>query len=158
MQVSAETQKELDLYRYVLNSLEKSNMSISDSFIFMDTDSDGNLPLEELRDGFVKMKISLPIQNVKQIFSFLDQDNSGTISLEEFTQRLLDAQNIFQGNLSDSSQKPVTPAKTPQKRGISRDEGRKTGLIGKKKVADVLPSYGKGKKINGELKVQVKHH
>ena len=52
-------------------------------FSKFDSDSDGSIDAEELKDGLLKMKLAdLPPSQIDRLISQVDTDNDGVISLD----------------------------------------------------------------------------
>lgn len=80
--------EEYALFTKVLSAFNSKDKNLSKVFSFLDTNKDGVITLDELRQGLNKMNLSLSLAECKEVFTVIDKDRSGTISLDELKKRL----------------------------------------------------------------------
>ncbi|TYJ37021.1 hypothetical protein E1A91_A05G347400v1 [Gossypium mustelinum] len=102
-----------EVLRVVADNLPNEQIdSITEMFHMMDKDEDGQLPLEELKDGLQKLGHSVDHPEVQMLMQAADMDGNGTLSCDEFIimavhlkrigndEHLREAFNVFDKNQS----------------------------------------------------------
>ncbi|KAB2062316.1 hypothetical protein ES319_A10G145200v1 [Gossypium barbadense] len=86
------------------NLSEDQTDSIIQMFNMMDTDENGHLSFEELRDGLAKIGHSIDDPDVQMLLESADVDGSGTLSYEEFITMAVHLKRISNDQLSQAFQ------------------------------------------------------
>ena len=74
--------------QHLLTSSEK--VKIRTVFHIMDDDYNGNLDIDELTEGFEKMKVENAAHEAQRIFDLVDFDGNGSIEFQEWCTISLD--------------------------------------------------------------------
>ena len=80
--------KQEKLLLRVFNALCRKGRKLKDVFRFLDTNKDGEVTLQEMRNGLNRLCINLNYKDCKTLFNIFDIDKSGSISLDELHSRL----------------------------------------------------------------------
>ncbi|PPD78651.1 hypothetical protein GOBAR_DD24426 [Gossypium barbadense] len=86
------------------NLSEDQTDSIIQMFNMMDTDENGHLSFEELRDGLAKIGHSIDDPDVQMLLESADVDGSGTLSYDEFITMAVHLKRISNDQLSQAFQ------------------------------------------------------
>ncbi|KAE8718351.1 Calcium-dependent protein kinase 24 [Hibiscus syriacus] len=89
--------------RVVADNLPEDQIdSTIEMFNMMDTDDDGHLSFEELRDGLEKLGHSVEDPDVKMLMESADVDGSGTLTYDEFVTMAVHLRRIGDDQLSQA--------------------------------------------------------
>merc|ERR1719408_259647 len=74
---------------------EESIRDLKEMFTSLDTDGDGTLTVDEMREGIKRMGVEVPA-NLQSIMEHIDSDGSGVIDYTEFLAATLDRKQYIQ--------------------------------------------------------------
>eukprot|EP00743_Colponemidia_sp_Colp-15_P005320 GILK01005721.1.p1 GENE.GILK01005721.1~~GILK01005721.1.p1 ORF type:complete len:1258 (-),score=337.29 GILK01005721.1:42-3815(-) len=72
----------------VMDAIQGQGLTVEDVFNTLDMNGDGQLTVDEIREGLELSELALEPSEAKQLIQILDSDKSGSVSLEEFTSKI----------------------------------------------------------------------
>ena len=76
--------KEKETFENIARFMDERGMKLEECFKYFETDGDGNISTEELKQGLITMKIPLNQQNLRMLVSVFDKNEDNRISIDEF--------------------------------------------------------------------------